>query len=90
MADAVDDPDPVVLGPAAVLEAAAEPELLAAAAELDAAPAVELAPPPETGLGVGLPAASSKLAHTRRVRLWLWMTMLRLPKKPRAPGSVDR
>ena len=87
--DAVDDP---VDDPAAVLEAAAEPDELAAAPESvdEAAAEVELAPPPETGLGVGLPAASAKLAQARRVRLWEWMTRLRLPKNELTPGSVER
>ena len=74
-ADAVDD-DPAVLD--------------AAVAELDVAvAAVELAEPPETGLGVGLPSANLKFAQARRVRLCAWMTMLRLPKKEFRPGSVD-
>jgi hypothetical protein len=75
--DAVDD-DPAVLD--------------AAVAELDAAvvpAAVELAGLPETGVGVGLPAANLKFAQARRVRLCAWMTMLRLPKKEFIPGSVD-
>ena len=75
--DAVDD-DPAVLD--------------AAVAELDAAAvpaAVELAELPETGVGVGLPAANWKFAQARRVRLCAWMTMLRLPKKEFIPGSVD-
>jgi hypothetical protein len=76
--DAVDD-DPAVLD--------------ATAAELDAAVAVavavELAEPPETGVGVGLPSANLKFAQARRVRLCAWMTMLRLPKKEFRPGSVD-
>lgn len=67
-----------------------EPVALEACVELDAAGDVELAEPPETGLGVGLPAASSKFAHARRVRLCEWMTMLRLPKKELTPGSVER
>jgi hypothetical protein len=74
--DAVDD-DP------AVLEAAAEELDVALAAE------VELAEPPETGVGVGLPSANLKFAQARRVRLCAWMTMLRLPKKEFRPGSVD-
>jgi hypothetical protein len=59
--------------------------------EPDDAPAVvELARPSETGLGVGLPAASSKFAHASLVLLFEWMTMLRLPKKELTPGSVER
>jgi hypothetical protein len=79
--DAVDEP--VVLG------AAAEPDELAAVAELDATGVVELAEPPATGVGVGLPGASSKFAQARRVRLWEWMTMLRFPKKEPRPGVVE-
>jgi hypothetical protein len=75
--DAVDD-DPAVLDTAvAELDAAAVPA------------AVELAEPPETGVGVGLPTANLKFAQARRVRLCAWMTMLRLPKKEFRPGSVD-
>ena len=75
-ADAVDD-DPAVLD--------------AVVAELDVAVAtvVELAEPPDTGVGVGLPSANLKFAQARRVRLCAWMTMLRLPKKEFRPGSVD-
>jgi hypothetical protein len=74
---------------AAVPDAVDEPVALETA-EVDAAAEVELAEPPETGLGVGLPAASSKLAHASRVLFWAWMTMLRLPKKELTPGSVER
>src|ERR1700722_16444893 len=70
---------------------AAEPDAVGddPAAELDAAVAaeVELAEPPETGVGVGLPSANLKFAQARRVRLCAWMTMLRLPKKEFIPGS---
>jgi hypothetical protein len=72
---------------------AAEPDAVDddSAAELDAAVAaeVELAEPPETGVGVGLPSANLKFAQARRVRLCAWMTMLRLPKKEFRPGSVE-
>jgi hypothetical protein len=72
---------------------AAEPDAVDddPAAELDAAVAaeVELAEPPETGVGVGLPSANLKFAQARRVRLCAWMTMLRLPKKEFRPGSVE-
>ena len=84
MPDAVDDalpdaPDPVVL------EGVTEPVEPVAVADVEPAP-----PLPLTGLGVGLPAAKSKFAHARAVWSWLWMTILRLSKKLRVPGSVDR
>jgi hypothetical protein len=73
------------------IEPVTEPVALEAPVEADDAPAVvELAEPPETGLGVGLPAASSKFAHASLVLLFEWMTMLRLPKKELTPGSVER
>lgn len=70
---------------------AAVPDAVDEPVDLDEAPAdVELAEPPDTGLGVGLPAASSKFAHANLVWLLDWMTMLRLPKKELTPGSVER
>lgn len=82
-----DDADAEAAEPDAVGD---DPAVLdAAAVELDAAVAVELAEPPETGVGVGLPSANLKFAQARRVRLCAWMTMLRLPKKEFRPGSVD-
>lgn len=82
-----DDADADAAEPDAVGD---DPAVLeAAAVELDAAVAVELAEPPETGVGVGLPSANLKFAQARRVRLCAWMTMLRLPKKEFRPGSVD-
>jgi hypothetical protein len=89
MAPPVDDADAEAAEPDAVED---DPAVLdAPAAELDAAvpAAVELAEPPETGVGVGLPSANLKFAQARRVRLCAWMTMLRLPKKEFRPGSVD-
>src|ERR1700733_13568146 len=79
-----DDADADAAEPDAVGD---DPAVLdAAAVELDAAVAVELAEPPETGVGVGLPSANLKFAQARRVRLCAWMTMLRLPKKEFRPG----
>jgi hypothetical protein len=58
-------------------------ELAAVAAE------VELAEPPETGVGVGLPSVSLKFTRARWVRSCAWMTTLRLPRKEFRPGSME-
>jgi hypothetical protein len=87
----VEDADADAAVPDVVDEPVDKPVALEAFVELDEAPAgVELAELPDTGLGVGLPAASSKFAHASLVRLLEWMTMLRLPKKELTPGSVER
>lgn len=62
-------PDEEADAEAAVPDAVAEPLAVEAAVELDLPADVELAEPPETGLGVGLLAANWKFAHASLVLL---------------------